>query len=128
VTGPIEAVTALSDAFAARDLTAALACFAPGDDIGYAGSERTETATGRPALVELLTAVFGRDEAYSWTPTAVTSHEYGSAAYVFAEARGLVRGDAGAVDTFAYRVSGMVELSGGRWRWRHCQGGEPTDG
>jgi ketosteroid isomerase-like protein len=128
MTGPIQAVTALSAAFADRDLAAALDCFVPGDDIGYAGSELTETATGRAALTELLTGVFGRDEAYSWTVTAVTVHEYGPAAYVFAEAQGLVRGDDGAADTFAYRVCGMVELVGGRWRWRHCQGCEPTDG
>jgi hypothetical protein len=37
----------LSAAFAGRDLGAALACFVPGDDIGYAGSEQSEQATGR---------------------------------------------------------------------------------
>jgi ketosteroid isomerase-like protein len=124
--GPIEAVAALSDAFAARDLDAALACFVPGDDVGYAGSERTETAAGREALTALLADVFGRPEAYAWTTTAATVHEYGAGAYVFAEADGQVRTDAGETETFPYRVSGVVELVGGHWRWRHCQGGEPT--
>ena len=42
--GPIQAVHDLSDAFAARDLEAALACFVADDEVGYAGSERDETA------------------------------------------------------------------------------------
>ena len=123
---PATAVGALSDAFAARDPAAALACFAPGDDIGYAGSERAETATGRAAVTALLTGVLGRDEAYSWRATSVTVHRHGTSAYVFAEADGSVRTDAGDTDTFAYRVSGLVERVGDRWLWRHCQGGEPT--
>jgi ketosteroid isomerase-like protein len=126
MSGPVSAVRHLSDAFAARDLTAALDCFAPGDDVGYAGSELTETATGRPALATLLAEVFQRPEAYMWAPTATTVHRYGDAAYVFAEADGMVRTDAGETESFAYRVSGVVELIGGRWLWRHCQGGEPA--
>ena len=123
---PLDAVRGLSDAFAARDLGAALACFAAGDDIGYAGSERDETATGRDALAALLGKVFLRDEAYAWTVTGTVVHRYGDTAYVFAEAEGHVRTDAGETGSFPYRVSGMVELAGERWRWRHCQGGEPT--
>jgi ketosteroid isomerase-like protein len=126
VSGPIDAVRELSEAFAARDLAAALACFVPDDDIGYAGSERTETATGRDALTTLLGDVFRRDEAYSWTATSVTVHEFGRCAYVFTEADGRARTDAGLTEDFPYRVSGLVELVAGRWRWRHCQGGEPT--
>jgi len=125
MTEPLDAVRDLSDAFAARDLDAAIACFVPGDDIGYAGSERDETATGRDALTGLLGRVFLRDEAYAWTVTGATVHRYGAHAYVLAEADGLVRADSGASDEFPYRVSGVVELVDGRWRWRHCQGAEP---
>jgi ketosteroid isomerase-like protein len=124
--GPIEAVRELSAAFAARDLAAALQCFVPGDDVGYAGSELAERADGRDALTALLAGVFQRDEAYAWTPVTTTVHEYGDGAYVFAEAEGVARGDAGDEETFPYRVSGMVERVGDRWLWRHCQGGEPT--
>jgi ketosteroid isomerase-like protein len=126
VTEPLDAVRDLGDAFAARDLDAAMACFVPGDDIGYAGSEQRESANGRDALAVLLGKVFRRDEAYGWKVAAATVHRYGAQAYVFAEADGEVRTDAGATDQFPYRVSGMVELVDGRWRWRHCQGGEPT--
>jgi ketosteroid isomerase-like protein len=120
------AVRALSDAFAARDLDATLACFAAGDDVGYAGSEQGETATGRAALSCLLTEVFARDEAYAWTATTVTVRAYGSIAYVFAEADGEVRTDAGEREAFPYRVSGVLERADGRWLWRHCQGCEPA--
>ncbi|WP_433378361.1 YybH family protein [Actinoplanes sp. CA-142083] len=123
---PMDAVRDLSAAFAARDLSAALACFVPGDCVGYVGSERGETASGRDALTALLGKVFLRDEAYAWKETAATVHRHGDQAYVFTEAEGEVRSDAGVVSEFAYRVSGLVELVGGRWLWRHCQGGEPT--
>jgi hypothetical protein len=124
--GPIQAVHDLSDAFAARDLDAALSCFVADDEIGYAGSERDETATDRAALIALIGKLFTRDEAYAWQPTTVTVHRYGATAYVFAEADGVARPDVGAEETFPYRVSGLVELVDGRWLWRHCVGCEPT--
>ncbi|MET0422429.1 MAG: nuclear transport factor 2 family protein [Actinoplanes sp.] len=126
MSGPIEAVLDLSAAFQARDLAAAMACFVPGEDVGYAGSELTERAAGRDALTALLGGVFTREEAYGWRVGAATVHEYGTTAYVYAEADGLVRTDAGAVQTFPYRVSGLVERIDGRWLWRHCQGCEPV--
>jgi ketosteroid isomerase-like protein len=120
------AVQALSAAFAARDVDAAMACFAAGDDIGYVGSERAETATGRRAVTELFGAVFARDEAYSWQITASTIREYGDHAYLVADAAGLVHTDAGQTSGFPYRISGLLCRADGRWLWRHCQGSEPT--
>jgi ketosteroid isomerase-like protein len=123
----IQAVHDLSDAFAARDLDAALDCFVDDDEIGYAGSEREETATDRAAVIALLSKIFSREETYSWQTTTFTFHRYGDTAYVFAEADAVVRSDDGTLETFAYRVSGLVEeVEGGRWLWRHCQGSEPT--
>jgi SnoaL-like protein len=126
VTDPRDAIQDLSDAFTARDLAAALACFAPGEDIGYAGSEKDETASGRPAVSALLAALFLRPEAYGWTTHTATVHRYGSKAYIYAEAEGVVHPDTGKTETFPYRLAGAVELTKGRWRWRHCQGSEPT--
>ncbi len=124
--GPAQAVDDLSEAFAARDLSAALACFAPGGDIGYAGSETEEKAVGREALTALLGAVFLRPEAYAWKAGDVIVHEHGDRAYVFAEAQGSAQPDEGGEETFPYRVSGLVERVDGRWLWRHCQGSEPS--
>jgi ketosteroid isomerase-like protein len=122
----VTAAHQLSAAFAARDVEAALACFVPDGDIGYAGSERAENATGRAAVVALLAAVFARDEAYSWRVTDALVRTYGGSAYLFAEADGVARTDAGEAVPFPYRISGVLELVAGRWLWRHCQGGEPT--
>lgn len=126
MSGPIQAVHDLSEAFAARDLDAALGCFVPDDEIGYAGSERDEAANDRGGVAALLGKLFARDESYSWQPTTVTIHQYGPTAYVFAEADGLVRHDDETEEFFAYRLGGLVELVDNRWFWRHCQGSEPT--
>jgi ketosteroid isomerase-like protein len=120
------AVDDLSAAFAARDVAAALACFVAGDDIGYVGSEHTESATGRAALGALFAAVFSRGEAYSWQATAASVREYGDCAYLIAEAHGLARTDADEIIAFPYRISGLLEPIDGRWRWRHCHGCEPN--
>jgi ketosteroid isomerase-like protein len=122
----VAAVERLSAAFAGRDVAAAMACFVPADDIGYAGSERGERAAGRAAVRALLTEVFARDEAYSWRVTDAVVRGYGAGAYVLAEATGTVDTDAGGTESFAYRVSGMLEPAGGQWLWRYCQGCEPT--
>jgi len=126
MSGPIQAVLDLSEAFSGRDLDAALGCFVPDDEIGYAGSERDETATDRGGVAALIGKLFAREESYSWHPTTVTIHQYGPTAYVFAEADGQVRHDDGTEESFSYRLSGLVELVDNRWLWRHCQGSEPT--
>jgi SnoaL-like domain len=127
VTGAVvSAADRLSAAFAARDVDAALDCFVPADNIGYAGSERAESAFGRAAVSVLFKDVFARDEAYSWRVTEARVHAYDGCAYLFAEADGVVRTDAGETVPFPYRISGLLEVAGGRWRWRHCQGAEPT--
>jgi ketosteroid isomerase-like protein len=121
----VAAAERLSSAFSARDADAALDCFVTDDDIGYAGSERAEVATGREAVSALFKAVFARDEAYSWRVTEVRVRVYGGWAYLIAEADGVARTDAGETVPFPYRISGVLEEAGGRWRWRHCQGAEP---
>lgn len=126
--GVRSAVERLSAAFAARDVEAALACFVPDHEIGYAGSELGESATGRIAVAQLLKEVFARDEAYSWTVTTTTVHLYDETAYVYAEVDGLVRTDAGELTEFPYRISGLLEAVDGAWLWRHCQGCEPATG
>lgn len=125
----LAAAAELSAAFAARDVTAALACFVPGDDdISYVGSEHTEAAAGRAAVTALLEDVFGRDEAYSWQVTTASVREYRDCAYVLAEADGFAHTATGAVIPFAYRISGLLEPAPTGWRWRHCHGCEPTQG
>ena len=121
-----QAIQDLSAAFAARDATAALACFVGDNEIAYAGSEASESATGREQVESLFKEIFARAEAYSWRVTTATVREYRDCAYVYATAEGLARTDAGEEIPFAYRISGLLEPAAGAWRWRHCHGGEPT--
>ena len=122
----VAAADRLSAAFAARDVGAAMACFVTDDDIGYVGSEEGENAAGRAAVEALFKTVFARDEAYSWQVTGALVREYGDCAYLFATADGLARTDAGAGVAFGYRISGVLEMRGDRWAWRHCHGCEPA--
>ena len=122
----ITAAERLSEAFAARDVAAALACFVADDDIGYVGSEHAENAAGRAAVTTLLTKIFARDEAYSWQATTVSVRHYADCAYLAAEADGFAHTDAGSIVPFPYRISGILEEHAGRWLWRHCHGCEPA--
>lgn len=122
----LDPVDGLSAAFGARDLTAALDWFVPDDDISYIGSEDGERADGRQAVTQLLGTLFARPAAYSWTVRHSTVHRHDDVAFVLVEAAGRERREDG-VDTFPYRVSGLIEQgAGGRWLWRACQGSEPT--
>jgi ketosteroid isomerase-like protein len=122
----VAAADRLSAAFAARDVGATMACFVTDGDIGYVGSEEAEHAAGRAAVEALFTTLFARDEAYSWQVTGAVVREYGHCAYLFASADGLARTDAGVTVPFPYRISGVLEMRGDWWAWRHCHGCEPA--
>lgn len=118
-------VSGLGAAFLARDLAAALDWFVPDDDIGYVGSEEGESADGRVEVTRLLAALFARPVVYGWSLKDAVVHNRAGVAYVVADAVGEQHGPAG-FETYPYRVSGLVEPVGARWRWRVCQGSEPT--
>lgn len=120
------AVDRLGAAFGARDVAAALACFVPDADITYVGSEAGERAEGRAAVEALLADLFARDEAYSWRAREVSVHRYGPVAFLIAETDATVVTDAGGREQFAYRLSGLLQLVDGEWRWRACMGSEPV--
>ena len=124
----LAAAADLSAAFAARDVAAAMACFVTGGDIGYVGSEHTESAAGRAAVEALFATVFARAEAYSWQVTASSIRQYRDCAYLIAAADGFAHTDLGGIIPFPYRISGLLEPVDGRWRWRHCHGCEPSPG
>lgn len=121
----LAAVRRLSDAFATRNATAALACFVPADDISYVGSEQGERAQGRKAVASLFVSLFARTEAYSWHVTEIIAHDLHTHAYITVEAEGLAIGDGGDRDVFAYRLGGLLEPDGDRWAWRACVASVP---
>jgi ketosteroid isomerase-like protein len=123
--GVLLASDALSIAFERRDLTAALECFADDDELAYVGSEQGEKAIGRPAIVALLGDLFTRPEAYSWRLTDPVVWTRGDVAGLCSEAVGRAQNAKG-TEEFAYRLTGSLERIDRMWRWRICQGSEPT--
>jgi hypothetical protein len=121
----LDAVRRLSEAFATRDATAALACFVQTDDISYVGSEQGERARGREAVASLFASLFARPEAYSWRVTDFIVHDCVTYAYVSVEADGLAITDGGDREAFPYRLSGLLEPSADCWAWRACQASVP---
>ena len=119
------AVLALSEAFYARDVDAAVACFADHRRVAYAGSEACEVAVGPVAVRALLGRLFARDEAYSWAVERAHSAPCGDALAVLADLTGRAHSGAG-VEEFAYRLSGLVVHERGAWRWLLCHGAEPA--
>ena len=122
-----EALDALSRAFAAQDLNAALGCFVEDDDVTYAGSELGEVAAGRDELRALLAGLFERDVAYSWHVKKVWSCSRGDIELVVADAVGHSEGP-GENEDFAYRLSGALSREADGWRWLQLHGSEPTAG
>ena len=122
----VEMVDRLGQAFLARDTDAVLACFVPDDDITYAGSEVGESATGRAAVRALLVGLFARPSAYTWQATSATVHSLPGAAFVIAEADGAERSPDGRVDSFPYRITGLLSRRpSGAWLWRAVEAAEP---
>ena len=123
-------IEALGAAFAAGSVEAVVCRFAPEGEVMYAGSESGEVAVGLPALREVLTKLFARDERYSWACNSVYALACGSGFAVLADATLFVDPwppdpDVGR-QTVPYRVSGLLEDHDGDWRWRVCQGSEPV--
>lgn len=129
-------IDALGDAFAEGDVGRVVAMFATEGDVIYAGSESGEVAVGRPALRKLLAEIFARDERYDWKCNAVHVTACPSGFAVLAEATLFVAPVPGTVhaaqatgsarESFAYRVSGLLEHGDAGWRWRFCHGSEPA--
>lgn len=122
-----DALDALSRAFAAQDLDAALACFVDDDDVMYSGSEAGEVAAGQQELRALLTDLFNRKVTYSWHTTEVWSCCRGDFELVAADAVGHARGP-GEDEDFPYRLTGVLSRDTDGLRWLHLHGSEPTAG
>ena len=121
----------LGRAFEAGDADAVLDLFCENGPVLYAGSEAGELAAGHEGLLSLLADLFARDERYSWACEQVHVVPCGSAASLLADVTLSVRpyaeGRLGAVsEEVPYRISGSLEREGDSWRWRLCQGSEPT--
>jgi SnoaL-like domain len=129
----LDALEDLTLAFALRD--AGLLLDRCADDITYVGSEDGEQASGRAEVGVLLAHVLDRAERYAfqWAPPLVGVE--GDLAWLHAHGIGTVLLDeppsaGGSVDrtveTFPYRLSGVLRRGRTGWRWVLIHGAEPT--
>jgi hypothetical protein len=120
----LDALSALSDAFEARDLNAAMACFGDAPDVMFAASAGDDYAIGPNAISDTLRDVFARDESYSWTVDSAEYADGGAFRIVLAELTGYERRD-GAVEAWPLQLSGVLTWDDG-WRWRNLTGVLPS--
>ena len=109
----------LNDRLARRDL-ALLDDFARGEDTLLVGSEVGEVARGRAGIEARLKQIFAQAEtlAFSWREVEVSVH--GHVAFLHAEGEAVIGNE-----RRPYRLTGVLQLQDGLWRWRLFHGSEP---
>jgi uncharacterized protein (TIGR02246 family) len=114
----------LNDRLSRRDLSL-VDDFAEGPDTLLVGSEVGEVARGRDGVEAHFKALFDRPEtvAFSWREVEVAVH--GHVAFLHAEGEVVVSGGEGGEERRPYRLTGVLQLRDGLWRWRLYHGSEP---
>lgn len=122
--GVRKALMRLNDFLLKRDL-GLLDEFMPDDDTLLVGSEIGEVARGRAGLEAHFRSLYGRPQtiSFDWREVEVSVH--GTIAWLHAEGHVVLHGDAGD-ERRVYRLTGVFELHGGRWKWRLFHGSEPA--
>jgi SnoaL-like protein len=127
------ALASLSTALHAGDLDALLELFSSHPATTYAGSELGEIATGRQQLIDLFAGLLARPRRYRFEFDDVRAHPLGSTVWLLADGHGYESDRScqqasplGGEERFPYRLSGLLAIESGRWRWILLSGGEPT--
>ena len=115
----------LSDAFSARDLDAALACFDDAADVMFAASADDDYAVGPQAVADTLRAVFARDETYDWCVRDVEVADGDAFRIVLADITTFAQRDA-TVESWPLQLSGVLRSDDGALRWRNLRGVLPV--
>lgn len=116
------ALIRLNDLLSKRDL-AIVDEFGQGE-VQFAGSEAGQRAHGRAELEAFFQRLFSVPQtlAFSWREVDVQVR--GPVAWLYAEGEVLVKGE-GPEERKPYRLSGVLELHHGQWRWRLFHGAQP---
>ena len=118
-----EALERLSDLLAARDF-AFVDEFDPSSAL-LIGSEEGEVTSTTAEMRSLLASVYALPVRIGWEWEEVVADASGDVAWVYAEGRLAMAGDAG-VEHKPYRMSGVLHWSNDRWLWRIFHGSEPV--
>lgn len=95
-------------------------------EVQFAGSEASQRAHGREELEAFFKRLFAMPKtlAFSWREVDVQVR--GPVAWLYAEGDVVLRADDGTEERKPYRLSGVLELTHGEWRWRLFHGSQPA--
>jgi hypothetical protein len=116
----------LNQLLAARDRTITEE-FIDSPETLFIGFAAAEAARGQREIAAHFERLFGQPEtiAFSWRRVEVSVRN--AVAWLYAEGE-LVRKDGESAAHEPYRLSGVLELNHGRWRWRMFHGSRPAAG
>jgi ketosteroid isomerase-like protein len=122
----IGVVTRLTDALRGRRADDAVGCFT--EDGVLFGSGAGERAEGAGELRAFLDRLLSATYTVGWELETPVARQDGDLVWFVAPAVLEVRHDDGRSDRLAYRVSGVLRLTGGGWRLELLNGAEPAAG
>ena len=104
-------------------MTGTLALFA--DDAALFGSDEGEFARGRADLREFLATIYAEPVTYGWTWDHPVAGRHDDVVWFVALAQVILDGE-GAPPPVPYRLSGVLRLIGGSWRFALFNGAQPV--
>jgi len=122
--GVRRALIRLNDLLGRRDMAIADE-FVDGDDTLLVGSTPSDRARGRDELADHFRAYFERPETLGFVWREVEVAVRGAVAWLHAEGE-VVRHGPDGERREPYRLTGVLELHGGKWLWRLFHGSQPT--
>jgi ketosteroid isomerase-like protein len=122
--GVRRALIRLNTLLAARD-PALIGEFAKGEETILIGSTATDIARGRAAIEAHIAGVLAAPETLSFSWRQVEVVVRGTLAMLHAEGEAVFKDEAGE-RRVPYRLTGVLEPDGGRWKWRLFHGSQPA--
>ena len=98
--------------------------FVAADDTLMVGAQAGERAQGLAQVAEAFQRMFEMAETVSFAWREVDVSVGGDVAWLHADGQIILKGDKGE-QRFPYRLAGVLEPHGGRWKWRLFQGSQP---
>ena len=119
----LSAIDRLGDLLWARDARI-IEEFIDHPEVLLVGSEEREIARGRGEIESLIAWLFALPERLRWDWRHRDVCVDGDIAWVFADGK-IVIASGDEEKRIPYRLSGVLQRTSGRWRWRQFHGSEP---
>jgi ketosteroid isomerase-like protein len=100
--------------------------FVAADDTLMVGASMAERARGIAQIADAFQELFARPETLSYAWREVDVSVRGDVAWLHAEGHVILTKD-GREERRPYRLAGVLEPHGGRWKWRLFQGAQPAE-